>query len=89
MLQDITGFVSFDCKRAKERLLYTLKHQFISGNGLRQFDPVVDYPYQDMPVWIPIAVLTYIKESGDYGVLNEEVAYYASDIIETVFLHIK
>lgn len=89
LLQDITGFVSFDCKRAKERLLYTLKHQFISGNGLRQFDPVVDYPYQDMPVWIPIAVLTYIKESGDYGVLNEEVAYYDSDIIETVFLHIK
>lgn len=89
LLQDITGFVSFDCKRAKERLLYTLKHQFISGNGLRQFDPVVDYPYQDMPVWIPIAVLTYIKESGDYGILNETVQYYDDEREESVFEHIK
>ena len=89
LLQDITGFVSFDSERAKDRLLYTLKHQFISGNGLRQFDPVVDYPYQDMPVWIPIAVLTYIKESGDYGVLEEKVEYYDDEKKETVFEHIK
>lgn len=89
LLQDITGFVSFDSKRAKERLLYVLKHQFISGNGLRQFDPVVDYPYQDMPVWIPIATLSYIKESGDYGVLQEKVGYYDSDEVESVFSHIK
>ena len=89
LLQDITGFVSFDAPRAKDRLLYTLKHQFVSGNGLRQFDPVVDYPYQDMPVWIPIAVLTYIKESGDYGILEEKVPYYESDEVETVFGHIQ
>jgi cellobiose phosphorylase len=43
LLQDITGFVSFDMARAKERLLYTLRYQFESGNGLRQFDPIVDY----------------------------------------------
>lgn len=89
LLQDITGFVSFDSKRAKERLLYTLKHQFISGNGLRQFDPILDYPYQDMPVWIPIAVLAYIKESGDFSVLEESVGYYDSEIRESVFAHIK
>ena len=89
LLQDITGFVSFDPSRAKDRLIYTLQHQFVSGNGLRQFDPVVDYPYQDMPVWIPIAVLTYIKESGDYGILDEKVAYYDSDSLETVFQHIQ
>ncbi len=89
LLQDTTGFVTFDSKRAKERLIYTLEHQFISGNGLRQFDPVVDYPYQDMPVWIPLATLAYIKESGDYDVLNETVGYYDSDEKESVFKHIK
>lgn len=89
LLQDITGFVSFDPNRAKDRLIYTLQHQFVSGNGLRQFDPVVDYPYQDMPVWIPIAVLTYIKESGDYGILNEKVGYYDGEQVETVFQHIQ
>ena len=89
LLQDITGFVSFDAKRAKDRLLYTLKYQFISGNGLRQFDPIVDYPYQDMPVWIPIAALTYMKESGDFGVLDELVEYYDDARKETVATHIK
>lgn len=89
LLQDITGFVSFDCERAKERLLYTLEHQFISGNGLRQFDPIVDYPYQDMPVWIPIAVLTYVKESGDYAVLDTRIGYYDADVKESVFFHIQ
>lgn len=89
LLQDITGFVSFDCKRAKERLKYTLARQFISGNGLRQFDPVVDYPYQDMPVWIPMALLAYLKESGDYGVLSEPVKYYDDEREESVFTHMK
>ncbi len=89
LLQDITGFVSLDHEQAKERLIYTLKHQFISGNGLRQFDPVVDYPYQDMPVWIPMAVSAYIKESGDYEVLNEQVKYYDCEKTESVFEHVK
>lgn len=89
LLQDITGFVAFDGKRARDRLVYTLEHQFISGNGLRQFDPVVDYPYQDMPVWIPIAVLAYLKETGDFAVLNEKVGYYDDEAVETVFEHVK
>ncbi|MBQ4268571.1 MAG: hypothetical protein IJB97_02850 [Clostridia bacterium] len=89
LLQDITGFVSFGEERAKERLIYTLEHQFISGNGLRQFDPVVDYPYQDMPVWIPMAVLAYIKESGNWSVLDEAVGYYDSDETESVFRHLQ
>ncbi|MBR6703060.1 MAG: hypothetical protein IKL76_00705 [Clostridia bacterium] len=89
LLQDTTGFVSFGQARARERLIYTLEHQFISGNGLRQFDPVVDYPYQDMPVWIPMAVLAYIKESGDFDVLNAEVGYYDSDARESLFKHVQ
>ncbi|MDD6994965.1 MAG: hypothetical protein SPH68_01130 [Candidatus Borkfalkiaceae bacterium] len=89
VLQDITGFVSFDGARAKDRILYTLQHQFISGNGLRMFDPTLDYPYQDMPVWIPMALLAYLKETNDFSVLKERIGYYDDERKESVFLHLK
>lgn len=89
VLQDITGFVSFDGERAKDRILYTLQHQFISGNGLRMFDPTLDYPYQDMPVWIPMAILAYAKETADFTILDEQVGYYDDERKESVFEHVK
>ena len=42
-----------------------------------------------MPVWIPIAVLTYVKESGDYAVLDTRIGYYDADVKESVFCHIQ
>ena len=89
VLQDITGFVSLDKPLARERLLYTLKHQFINGNAIRMFDPILDYPYQDMPAWIAPTVLAYLKESGDFSVLDEQVGYYDDDRKESVFMHVK
>lgn len=89
VLQDITGFVSLDVKVARERLLYTLKHQFINGNAIRMFDPIMDHPYQDMPAWIAPAVLAYLKESGDFSILDEEVGYYDDDSKDTVLIHVK
>lgn len=89
VLQDITGFVSLDKPLARERILYTLKHQFINGNAIRMFDPILDYPYQDMPAWIAPTVLAYLKESGDFSILNEEVGYYDDERKESVFMHVK
>lgn len=89
VLQDIAGFVSLDPEMAREKLLNALTHQFISGNALRMFDPILDYPYQDMPVWIPPAVLAYLKESGDFSLLEEEIPYYDDERKESVFLHVK
>ncbi len=89
VLQDITGFVSLDKPLARERILYTLKHQFINGNAIRMFDPILDYPYQDMPAWIAPTVLAYLKESGDFSILKEEVGYYDDDRNESVFMHVK
>ena len=89
VLQDLTGFVSLDPALARERLLYTLKHQFVNGNAIRMFDPILDHPYQDMPAWIAPAVLAYLKESGDLSVLDEKVGYYKGEDIDSVFDHVK
>lgn len=89
VLQDIAGFVSLDTEVARERILNALKHQFISGNAIRMFDPILDYPYQDMPVWIAPTVLTYLKESGDFSILNEKIPYYDDALEESVFRHLQ
>ncbi len=89
LLQDITGFVSLDGETARKKLLGTIKYQYISGNAVRSFDPIMTHPYQDMPVWIPMAFLAYLKEYNDFSILEEQVGYYGADDVESVFTHIK
>ncbi len=87
VLQDISAFVSLDPTLARERILNTLRYQRVDGNTIRQFDPIVDHPYRDGAAWIPMALLAYLKESGDESILKEEVGYYNSDQHDSVFDH--
>lgn len=75
VMQDNTAFVSFDVAKAKERILTALAHQYKNGNPIRMFDPDYKALYNDGATWIPDAVTAYIKESGDYTVLDEVVPY--------------
>jgi cyclic beta-1,2-glucan synthetase len=43
------------------------------------FEPNFRYPYNDGAVWIPTALLTYINESGDLSVLDEEITFIKGD----------
>ncbi len=89
VMQDISSFVIFDYKTAKEKILSTLKYQFENGNTIRQFEPILDYPYQDGAIWISDTILAYLKETNDFSILEEKVNYYNSSIEESVFLHMK
>ncbi len=75
VMQDNTAFVSFDVAKAKERILTALAHQYKNGNPIRMFDPDYKALYNDGATWIPDAVTAYIKESGDYTILDEVVPY--------------
>ncbi len=75
VMQDNTAFVSFDIEKAKERILTALAHQYKNGNPIRMFDPDYTALYNDGATWIPDAVTAYIKESGDYTILDEVVPY--------------
>lgn len=87
VLQDISAFVSFDAKLARERILNTLKFQKKDGNTIRQFDPIMDHPYRDGASWIPSTLLTYLKETGDASILKEEIAFYDDTKTASVFEH--
>ncbi len=75
VMQDIAAFVSFDVPLARKRIIYALEHQYANGNTIRMFDPDYKAPYNDGAAWIPACLSAYLKESGDFSLLDEKVAY--------------
>ncbi len=87
VMQDITAFTAFDSEKARERIVVALSHQYKNGSPIRMFDPDYTAQYNDSATWIPDAITSYIKESGDYSVLDEIVPYLDGGE-DTVFNHI-
>lgn len=80
ILQDIRGFTTINAAAVRECLLQTLSFQYSDGRAVRQWSQVGTNhdlrDYSDSPVWIADALTTYIKETGDKSILNEQVAYF-------------
>lgn len=86
VMQDITAFVSFDPALAKKRILHALRYQYEDGNPIRMFEPNFRYPYNDGGVWITGAVLSYLNETADFSILDEELTYLKGDSYEKASL---
>ncbi len=82
VMQDITSFASFDHALAKKRILYALKHVYENGNPIRMFEPTYLYPYNDGAVWVPSAIISYLNETGDLSILDEQVQYLPGSSID-------
>lgn len=75
VMQDIAAFCSFDTQLARQRILHALKHQYEDGNPIRMFEPNFLYPYNDGAAWIPSAIISYLSETNDLGILDQEIPY--------------
>ena len=80
--QDLLGFVHMIPDRAKERILDIAATQLKSGGAYHQYQPLtkrgndaVGSNFNDDPLWLIIAVVAYVKETGDFDILNEPVQY--------------
>ena len=60
----------------KEIILEAYKHQYSSGLALRGWCPVDSKAYSDSALWVIYTLLYYIKETGDFDLLNLSVPYY-------------
>jgi len=80
ILQDIKGLISYMPEVTKERLLKALKYQYSNGRALRQWSegawPHDDRPYSDSPIWIIYTLCSYLKDTGDFDILEKEVEYF-------------
>lgn len=80
--QDILGFVHLIPGRARERILDIAATQFPDGSAYHQYQPLtkkgnldVGSGFNDDPLWLIAAVGAYLRETGDFTILDEPVAF--------------
>ena len=80
--QDLLGFVHQAPARARERILDLAATQLANGGAYHQYQPLtkrgndaVGGGFNDDPLWLPLAVAAYIKESGDWDILDAPITY--------------
>ena len=80
--QDLLGFVHLVPERARERILDIAATQFEDGSAYHQYQPLtkqgnldIGSGFNDDPLWLIAAVAAYLKETGDFAILNEMVAF--------------
>jgi len=80
--QDLLGFVQMVPGRARERILDLAATQLPSGGAYHQYQPLtkkgnndVGGNFNDDPHWLIVGVGAYIKETGDWSILDEMVPY--------------
>ncbi len=74
-LQDAWAVASFNPKLARAKIIETLRYEYSNGKCERGWLPVTHHIYSDAPVWIPLTINAYIKETGDSSILEEVVPY--------------
>lgn len=80
--QDLLGFVHLIPQRAKERILDIAATQMEDGSAYHQYQPLtkkgnadIGSGFNDDPLWLIFGVAAYIKETGDWSILDEMVPF--------------
>jgi cellobiose phosphorylase len=80
--QDLLGFVHMVPARARERILDLAATQLPTGGAYHQYQPLtkrgnndVGGNFNDDPHWLILGVAAYLKETGDWSILDEPVPY--------------
>jgi cellobiose phosphorylase len=80
--QDLLGFVHMVPERARERILDIAATQLPTGGAYHQYQPLtkrgndaVGSGFNDDPLWLVLAVAAYVKETGEWPILDEQVPY--------------
>lgn len=91
-LQDSWGYCLVDPKAAKSKILKTLSFMYEDGRCPRQYDEFNNRldkrDFSDSPIWGAAAIVSYIKETGDFAFLDETVGFYESEEKSSVENHI-
>ncbi len=80
--QDLVGFVHQIPERARERILDIASTQFADGGCYHQYQPLtkrgnndIGGGFNDDPMWLIFGTVAYIKETGDFSILQEPVPF--------------
>ena len=80
--QDLVGFVHQIPERARQRIIDIASTQFPDGGCYHQYQPLtkrgnndIGGGFNDDPCWLIFGTVAYIKETGDFSILNEMVPF--------------
>ncbi len=94
--QDLIGFVHQIPERARERIIDIASTQFQDGGCYHQYQPLtkkgnndIGGGFNDDPMWLILGTISYIKESGDFSILDEMVPFDNDmSVARTLFDHL-
>ena len=95
--QDLIGFVHQVPERARERILDIAATQFEDGGAYHQYQPLtkrgndaIGGNFNDDPLWLILSTTAYIKETGDYSILDEQVPFDNDEsVAQSHFEHLR
>jgi cellobiose phosphorylase len=95
--QDLLGTVHLVPARARERILDIAATQKPDGSAYHQYQPLtkrgnndIGSGFNDDPLWLITGAAAYIKETGDFAILQEAVAFdNDANNAATLFEHLK
>jgi cellobiose phosphorylase len=80
--QDLLGFMHLIPERSRSRILDLAATQLPTGGAYHQYQPLtrrgnndIGSGFNDDPLWLVLSVAAYIKETGDWGILDEPMSY--------------
>ena len=80
--QDLLGFVHLIPSRARERIIDIANTQFSDGSTYHQYQPLtkrgnssIGGGFNDDPLWLIAGVAAYLRETGDFSILDEMCTY--------------
>ena len=80
--QDLLGSVHLAPARARQRILDLAATQFEDGSVFHQYQPLtkrgnakIGGNFNDDPLWMILSTIAYIKETGDFTILDEPVPF--------------
>ncbi|MBO4839326.1 MAG: glycosyl transferase [Lachnospiraceae bacterium] len=80
--QDLLGFVHLIPERARERILDIASIQFADGSTYHQYQPLtkrgnadIGSGFNDDPLWLIACTAAYVRETGDFSILDEPTPF--------------
>ncbi len=87
--QDLLGFMHMDHEKTRERILDLASTLLVDGGAYHQYSPLtkkgnsdLGSGFNDDPNWLILSTVKYVKESGDYGILDEIIPYESNHQIK-------
>lgn len=92
--QDLIGFVHQVPERARQRIIDIASTQFPDGSCYHQYQPLtkrgnndIGSGFNDDPMWLILGTTAYIKETGDFSILDESVPYDNDESLAQPLFH--